>query len=379
MKTILYASEIAGTQGGIEEYVRNTADVLRAGGWRVELLYAREGRGAEEYLAHFDAASTDPAALTPAPDLAIAHRIWDGELFERFLVRHGSRAALVVHDHHLYCPRHHYYTPFGRRNCQRAWSYLRCTLCAACRRHPDFRELCLDFPRRYRLAHFAPRLIVLSEFMRANLVRNGFAQERIAVVPPVVEVPQECTAPDPARFKGGRPRIGFLGQLIRGKGADTFLEVLDHLRQRGRAFDAVLAGAGEDFERLQATAARLRLPVEMPGFVSPARQIYERCDLMLFPFRWQEPFGLTGAEAAAHAVPVVAFDRGGVRQWLRDGETGFAVPPEAGVAGLAAAVEKLLDAPALCARTGLSARAFAARSWNPSRFVAAIDTLSKGD
>ena len=290
-------------------------------------------------------------------------------------MRHGARTALVVHDHHLYCPRRHYYIPFGRRNCQRAWSYLRCTLCALCRRHPDFREVCLDFPKRYRLAHFTPRLVVLSDFMRGNLVRNDFAEERIAVIPPVVPVPPDGATPSPAHFKGALPRIGFLGQLIRGKGADTFLEVLDLLRRRGRAFEAVLAGQGEEFDRLQAAARRLRLPVELPGFVSPVRAIYERCDVMLFPFRWQEPFGLTGAEAAAHAVPVVAYDRGGVRQWLRDGKTGFAVPPERGVAGLADAVEQLLDAPALCARMGVAARAFAADAWNPARFVAALAAL----
>ena len=48
---------------------------------------------------------------------------------------------------------------------------------------------------------------------------------------------------------------------------------------------------------------------------------------------------------------------------------------EEGVAGLAAAVEQLLDDPALCARMGLAARDFASSEWNPRRFVAALTAL----
>ena len=44
------------------------------------------------------------------------------------------------------------------------------------------------------------------------------------------------------------------------------------------------------------------------------------------PRRTQEEAGLAGAEASAHGKPVVAFEVGGVREWLDDGVTGFAVP-----------------------------------------------------
>jgi glycosyltransferase involved in cell wall biosynthesis len=35
---------------------------------------------------------------------------------------------------------------------------------------------------------------------------------------------------------------------------------------------------------------------------------------------------MVGPEAMRYGLPVVAFDTGGVREWLKDGQTGFLVP-----------------------------------------------------
>jgi glycosyltransferase involved in cell wall biosynthesis len=46
-----------------------------------------------------------------------------------------------------------------------------------------------------------------------------------------------------------------------------------------------------------------------------------RC--LIMSIRWQEPFGLVMVEAMAQGVPVVALDRGAVREIVRPGVTGF--------------------------------------------------------
>jgi UDP-glucose:tetrahydrobiopterin glucosyltransferase len=49
---------------------------------------------------------------------------------------------------------------------------------------------------------------------------------------------------------------------------------------------------------------------------------------VLCPARWDEPFGMAAAEAQAAGTPVIAYDRGALAEVVRDGETGFLVPPD---------------------------------------------------
>lgn len=48
---------------------------------------------------------------------------------------------------------------------------------------------------------------------------------------------------------------------------------------------------------------------------------------LLNPIQWNEPFGLVMPEAMACGTPVIAFDRGAVREIVRDGFNGFVVEP----------------------------------------------------
>jgi glycosyltransferase involved in cell wall biosynthesis len=53
-----------------------------------------------------------------------------------------------------------------------------------------------------------------------------------------------------------------------------------------------------------------------------------RAAVVLYPARWDEPFGMAAAEAQACGTPVVAFGRGGLSEVIVDGVTGFLVPPD---------------------------------------------------
>ena len=53
-----------------------------------------------------------------------------------------------------------------------------------------------------------------------------------------------------------------------------------------------------------------------------------RAAVVLYPVRWDEPFGMAAAEAQACGTPVVAFRRGALSEVIADGVTGFLVPPD---------------------------------------------------
>ena len=65
---------------------------------------------------------------------------------------------------------------------------------------------------------------------------------------------------------------------------------------------------------------------------------------LLFPIKWDEPFGLTAVEAMATGTPVIAYRRGAMEEIIRHGETGFLVEP-GDTENAAAYVDDLSDIP----------------------------------
>ena len=363
---LLFIGEETGFTGGIERYAFQTAAILRAHDFQVDWCGKHPGRNEAEFKTGFDAVLTIPEALERAYDLAILHKLpADLPELEKWRRKFGEKLIFWAHDHDLYCPRRHYYTPFGRVNCHRPYAPWRCNLCAAMTsprnwkyRRSDGGALLRELRRH--------RAVVLSNFMRQNLLGNGFSPQLVRVIPPVLELPPPPpvdAAPDMAKPLN----LLFLGQFIRGKGADLFLEALGHLTFPWRA---CLAGDGKDRDKLRRTvkARHWENLVAFPGWLADPGKAISSCDVAVFPSRWQEPFGLAGAEAAAYGKPVVAFDVGGVREWLRDGVNGFVVP-ERDAKALANKLDRLYREPDLRLKMGASGRTLAQERFSERQFL----------
>ncbi len=68
------------------------------------------------------------------------------------------------------------------------------------------------------------------------------------------------------------------------------------------------------------------------------KHYFQRAKAMLFPIKWEEPFGIVMAEAMACGCPVVGFRRGSVPEVVENGRTGYIVN---NVDGMAQAIENL--------------------------------------
>ncbi len=68
--------------------------------------------------------------------------------------------------------------------------------------------------------------------------------------------------------------------------------------------------------------------------------ILRTCEALVATPRWVEAFGIVMVEALACGVPVIAYERGGPKEIVRSGQTGFLVEPDS-VDGLVSAIHQL--------------------------------------
>lgn len=68
---------------------------------------------------------------------------------------------------------------------------------------------------------------------------------------------------------------------------------------------------------------------------------YQNATALLVPIQWQEPFGLTMAEANSCGTPVIAFNRGSVSEVIKDGTSGYIVNNSAEMVMAIEKIEKI--------------------------------------
>ena len=336
---LLFVHERFGALGGAEANVLLTATELKRRGHSVALLHgAHTGKEEDTWNEIFHDRHLLPSARHAAvvrlavaefrPDVIFVHKLSALDALAA-LAASGVPIVRMVHDHDLYCLRGYKYNPLNRQICTRKASAFCVFPCAGTvARNPSG-----PFPIKWisygakqdelALNRRFDRLVVASDFMRDELRRNGFRPEQIEIHAPVPRSAEEtfqCSfAP--------RNRIVYAGQIIRGKGVDVLLESLALVRA---PFECVILGDGNHRAHCEALSARLGLTdrVTFTGFV-PQPEIanyYRDASIAVMSSVWPEPFGATGLEAMRCGLPVVAFDAGGIREWLIDGWNGFLVP-----------------------------------------------------
>jgi glycosyltransferase involved in cell wall biosynthesis len=119
----------------------------------------------------------------------------------------------------------------------------------------------------------------------------------------------------------------FAGRLSPEKGA---AEAIDIARAAGLPIEVYGDTYDADYSREQIGPRRAWPGVTVHQAV-PRTSLWTamaRATVVLFPARWDEPFGMAAAEAQACGTPVVAFRRGALGEVIADGATGFLVPPD---------------------------------------------------
>lgn len=157
-----------------------------------------------------------------------------------------------------------------------------------------------------------------SAYTRERARAAGLRASGMTVVHPGIDDGfQQALAPQPWGW-----RLAYIGRLDRQKGVDTAVAALESLPQ---AATLTIWGTGErdyiaEMER-QAAGLGASERVHFRGFAGgdQLRSAYAEADVIVFPVRWSEPFGLVPLEAMGMGRPVVTTSRGGTGEFVEDG------------------------------------------------------------
>jgi len=336
---ILYVHERFGALAGAEANAHITATELAARGHAIGILHG-PGTGKNEaawsatFTRRFALGTGDNAAVVRAaladfqPDAVYVHKMADLQVIAA-LVASGAPLVRMVHDHDIYCMRSYKYNYFTRAICTRPASLYCIFPCLA----SVVKNSGGGFPLKWvsytekkkeiALNQKFRRMVVVTTYMRDELIQNGFDPARIEIHAPVPRMGDPNLRSD----FGQRNLIMYAGQIIRGKGVDVLIESLAKLDV---PFECVILGDGNHRAYCEELAGKLGLAdrVHFKGFI-PQEELkgyYRECSVVALSSLWPEPIATIGLEVMRYALPVVAFDAGGIKDWLEDGYNGYLVP-----------------------------------------------------
>jgi len=247
---------------------------------------------------------------------------------------------------------------------------------------------------RLRILRSSHAIVTASEHVRLELLRHGLAPDIVHTVGlPVVD--SITTHPVKRNYDldgldsedDGHAilphRVIFVGRMEKPKGASLLIDAA--IKASGllkRRLTLTFAGDGRERAALEGQVRNLgdrdpSVDITFAGWLERERlcALIDRSDLLAMPSLWPEPFGQVGVEAGLRGLPAVAFDGGGIAEWLEDGVNGRLVrsrPPTANAFALALA--DCLGDPANHSRLRRGARSLALR-FSPQTHLAKLTTV----
>ncbi|MFT5681468.1 MAG: glycosyltransferase involved in cell wall biosynthesis, partial [Myxococcota bacterium] len=303
---VLIATDRLSLRGGADQHLLDVIVALRDQGVAVTVACGRtepdaipEGVAVHRVraLARMVANTRQLDRLTPLlvdADVVHVQNVMNPTALSRLTA--SGRAVVTIQDHRVFCPGPGKTLP-DDAPCKQLMSEA---TCATCLPEPGYRAQLLALTEARRAALLGARLVVLSDYMAAELAAVGLPGA--AVIPPWVDLPT------------GPPQSGdgFLmgGRLVAHKGIQRALKAW---QEADTAMPLHVAGAGPLSETLAGSTAL--------SWLSRAAllEVMAASRALLFPSRWQEPFGILGLQALSVGTPVILFPSGGTRDWSAAG------------------------------------------------------------
>ncbi|ROR03437.1 glycosyltransferase family 4 protein [Desulfosoma caldarium] len=373
MKVAMLHWAFAPIIGGVETHLAMLGPDLVRDGCQVALLTgAVDGRPSEESWQGMYVRRTplmDLNSLTPAS--IVAHREEIARELADF-IRDVEPELVHVHNMHYFSPEHA--RALGEI-CRRRSIPLLLTA------HNVWEDLLWQKMLAYREQWDG--IIAVSNYIKRELIRAGYPAARIDVVYHGIDT-EKFRPGDGERPPEliGRRVIFHPARMSLAKGSDVVVRAGALIRKEFPDVILVLTGTEKTVDwgsyqqgEVEAVRRLIRdLDMEehvyirfLPWHEMPA--MYRAADIVVYPSRFDEPFGLVMLEAMATARPVVVSRAGGMPEVVQDGVSGLVVPMGDHEA-LAEAVLSLLRDPALAKSLGERGRHEVERAFTKELMVA---------
>ncbi len=384
---ILYAHERFGSLAGAEANVLITATELGKAGHTMGILHGpstgkNESAWNQTFSKRFPLSETGGSQITLEalnqfnPDVVYVHKIDNLEILST-LVSSGKPLVRMVHDHDIYCMRSYKYFYFSRKICTRPASPYCIFPCLSFLTRNRSGRLPIKFvsysakKREIDLNRRFNRMVVVTRYMRDELIQNGFNPAKIEIHAPVPR-PGD---PNLRSSFSSRNLIIFAGQIIRGKGVDILLQALKRVKE---PFECIILGDGNHKSHCEQLCKELALDskVFFKGFIpqEELKQYYRECSVIALTSVWPEPIATIGLEVMRYGLPVVAFDAGGIKDWLEDGHNGYLVP-WMDINAFAQRIDELLHNKERAREMGANGLAFVSKHYDFDQYIKDLEHL----
>lgn len=206
------------------------------------------------------------------------------------------------------------------------------------------------------------KMIVPSLFLK-NHYQAYLPNADVAIVPNGIDLDayQKNVVPLQKSDLGITPEkktIFFAGRISPDKGVTLLLQAFEQLLKERNDIELVVVGdymsksKGEKaaYQReVRELAERLKPLCRMVGGVTPEEiyNYYSLADLVVIPSQFQEPFCMVAIEAMGAGKPVLVSTRGGMTEFVKEGDTGFHLQEPMTPETIARDINKALASPDL--------------------------------
>lgn len=247
-----------------------------------------------------------------------------------------------------------------------------------------FREL--PFPLAFiawqaerAVPHLYGRVTIVTDSLssRQELIESRISEERINVIYAATD--QKTPAPV---VKSATPLIAYVGRVKQYKQLDRLLQAFKVVKREIPEAELVVAGRG-DFSELRklVNGSEFDSCITLAGEVSEGEkaEIVKKAWIFVTP-SMKEGWGITVLEASAWGTPAIAYDVPGLRDSIKDKETGLLIRPPGDIEKLADGMIEVLTDSELRQELSCNALKWASNfNWEKSaeEFMAVMEAVDK--